>query len=245
MPNPSIRNPAKSRKRRGLRWGHLLRSLNKFYEVGDWRTPRLRTRGADPFLILISTLLSHRTRDEVTERATLRLLSSIPTPQLMARATPHRIEGIIREVGLSRSKAIGICGASKAIVERFGGRVPILERDLLTLRMVGPKTAHAVRVFGYRRPGIPVDSHILRVTRRLGVVNGSTIAAAQEELAMKVPRRYWCLLNPILVQHGQNICKSRAPRCVECPISLWCPRVGVSASVPGRALIGRAGTPTS
>ena len=172
--------------------------------------------------MLVSTILSHRTRDEVTQRATLRLLSVYPTARELARAPPARVESLIGEVGLARAKARGVRRASRVIVERFGGKVPLGERDLLDLPMVGPKTAHAVRVFGYEKAGIPVDTHILRVTKRIGVVRGRTISEAQFELSREVPRRYWKLLNPILVQHGQNLCRHHAPRCGECPIADIC-----------------------
>ncbi len=207
---------------RRLPWGTILRRLPGYYSHGNWRVPVLRRRGADPFLVLVSTILSHRTRDEVTERATLRLLSEYPTPFAAARAQPGRLRSLIREVGLSDAKAWGIQQASRVIVDRFGGKVPLRERDLLDLPMVGPKTAHAIRVFGHRKPGLPVDVHILRVTRRLGAVRGRTISEAQRELAQSVPRRYWMILNPILVQHGQNLCRYRAPRCGECPIADIC-----------------------
>lgn len=208
-------------------WGRLISELERFYRKGSWRVPLLRERGADPFLVLVSTVLSQRTRDEVTERATIRLLSAYPTPERMSRASISRLEALIREVGLSKRKALALHLAAKDIAETHGGRVPLSEADLLKIPMVGPKTAHAVRVFGYRKAGLPVDRHILRVCRRLGVAKGSIIAEVQRELARAVPRRYWGLLNPVLVQHGQNVCRDSRPLCGECPISQWCPRVGV------------------
>jgi endonuclease-3 len=208
-------------------WPRLLSLLAEFYSRGNWRTPVLRTRGADPFLVLVSTILSQRSRDEVTERATLRLLAEFPTPAAMAKAPLARVLPLIREVGLANSKARAVISASRVIVERFDSQVPRSVHDLLSLPMVGPKTAHAVRVFGYERPGLPVDVHILRVARRLGATRATTIAAAQIELAGLVPRRYWFLINPILVQHGQNLCSARDPNCGVCPVFSVCGRVGL------------------
>jgi endonuclease III len=208
-------------------WAALLNRLTKFYSVGTWRTPVLRDRGADPFSVLVSTVISHRTRDEFTLVASRRLLSKFPSPISMSRANVGEIESLIWEAGLSHQKATGLKFASQEIVERFGGKVPESEEELTSLPLVGPKTAHAVRVFAFEKPGIPVDSHILRVSRRLGFVRGTTIASAQRELAAIVPRRLWIRLNPVLVQHGQNVCLPRQPRCGACPIEKDCQQVGI------------------
>lgn len=210
-----------------MSWGPLLRRVAKYYQTGGWRVPVLRHRGADPFLVLVSTILSHRTRDEVTERATIRLLARYPTASALSRASLSRLQSLIREVGLSGAKARGLRNASRAIVRNHGGKVPVSEEDLRRIPMVGPKTAHAIMVFGHRKPGLPVDSHILRVARRLGVVEGRTIKEAQGELASAVPLRHWGVLNPVLVQHGMNTCTPRRPRCDECVIFEWCERRGV------------------
>ena len=212
---------------RSLPWGRLMARLERYYSRGTWRRPVLRRRGAPPFLVLVSTILSHRTRDEVTARATIRLMAAFPTPRALSRTSVPRVRALIREVGLSEEKATGLVNAARAIMRDHDGRVPVTEDELLRIPLVGPKTAHAVLVFGHRMPGLPVDTHILRVTRRLGIVHGHTIKEAQEELALTVPRRYWGLLNPILVQHGMNTCTSPRPKCVGCPIDQWCERVGV------------------
>lgn len=222
-----IRPIRRAKQGRDLPWPTLIRALQAHYGQGTWRVPVLRARGADPFHVLVSTMLSHRTRDEVTERATHRLLSHFPTPQAIANAPLARIEDLIAEVGLTSTKARGIQRASRAILERFGGTVPPSERDLLSLPLVGPKTAHAVRVFGFERDALPIDTHILRVAQRLGAVRSRSIAGAQRELAREVPRRYWKMINPLLVQHGQNICRASSPECAKCPIEPWCPRTGV------------------
>jgi endonuclease III len=210
-----------------LPWEQILSKLTRFYAVGDWRVPVLRGRGVDPFLILVSTILSRRTRDEVTERCTLRLMAAFPSADVMARAPLAKIRALISSVGLSRAKAREIRDASRIISTRHGGRVPDLESALLHLPGVGPKTAQAIRVFGFEKSGIPVDTHILRVTRRLGAVRGATPSEAQRELALSVPKKLWSRLNPVLVQHGMNLCVSKSPDCLRCPVESLCLRKGI------------------
>ncbi|MDG6970071.1 MAG: endonuclease III [Nitrososphaerota archaeon] len=216
-----------SARRPRIRWGKVLDALDHYYEVGSWREPVLRDRGASPFLVMVSTMLSHRTRDEVTLRATKRLLAEYPSPEKLAKVSTTQIMAIIRGVGLSELKARGLRDAARWLVENHSGRIPESEEELLRIPRVGPKTAHAIMVFGFRQPGLPIDTHILRVAQRLGVVDGTTISQAQDELMRVVPRRYWGLLNPTLVRHGMNICTARAPQCGKCPIHHWCARVGV------------------
>ncbi len=210
-------------------WGKLLRRLVSYYERGDWRVPVLRHRGGNPFLVLVSTILSHRTRDEVTERATLRLLAHFPTPAAMAKATVSDIEPLVREVGLSQRKARGLVDAAKFLVSEHEGRVPRTLKELLEIPRVGPKTAHAILVFGYSKPGLPIDSHILRVCRRLGATTASNISDAQDDLMNIMPSTYWGLMNPILVQHGMNTCQHENPHCDKCPIIQWCGRTGLTS----------------
>lgn len=222
-----------------LPWHSILRALEARFRTGRWRVPVLRVRGSNPFLILVSTILSQRTRDEVTKRVTQRLLSVYPDARGLACASIDDIEGLIREVGLWKAKARGLRRAARVLVAKYHGELPPTVAELSHIPMVGPKTAHAILVFGHKRPGIPVDTHILRVTRRMGVVVGSTISEAQQELASKVPKRYWQLLNPVLVQHGMNICTASSPRCGICPIAMWCLRIGVAT--PGSHRLAHSG----
>lgn len=228
---PPVRSASQVRRPR-IRWGTLLDSVDRYYEVGNWREPVLRSRGASAFLVMVSTMLSHRTRDEVTLRATQSLLARYPGPEELSRATTSQIRAIIIEVGLSELKARGLRDAARWLVRNNSGRIPSSEQDLLRIPRVGPKTAHAVMVFGYKRPGLPIDVHILRVCRRLGIVRSTTVAGAQEELRRIVPKRQWHRLNPTLVRHGMNTCLARDPKCRNCPISVWCLRVGVKADSP-------------
>jgi len=210
-----------------VQWGSLLTCLRRFYATGEWRVPVLRERSADPYRVMVSTVLSHRTRDEVTERAALRLLDTYPTPSSLAAAPLPRILKLIREVGLAESKAKGLQESANILVRDYGGRVPSDEHELARLPLVGRKTASAILVFGYGKSAIPADTHIHRVVNRLGVVKTTNLVETSRALESVVPRKFWHLLNPTLVQHGQNICKALRPRCSECPISESCRRIGV------------------
>ena len=221
-------NESMTERRWSLPWGRLLDELHQFYHVSRGRVPVLRSRKQSPFDVLVSTVLSARSRDEVTERAACALLAAYPTAHDLARAPEVRVRPLIRDVGFTSKKARGLIAAAKFLVSEFRGKVPSREEDLLRIPQVGPKTAHAILVFGFRKPGIPVDTHILRVSKRLGVVSPkATILQAQRELARAVPKRFWHLLNPVLVEHGMNTCSAKAPRCGECPIEQWCKKVGV------------------
>ncbi len=187
----------------------------------------MRERGGDPFRVLVSTILSHQTRDEVTERVAKRLLSVYPTAKSMSRANVAEVSALIREVGLAESKARGLHETALRIAEDFRGVVPSDEKSLLSLPLVGSKTANAVRVFGFGIPAIPADIHIHRVANRLGAVSTATLEETSRALERAVPKKYWSRLNPTLVQHGQNLCGAGRPLCQACPIESSCGRVGV------------------
>jgi endonuclease III len=211
-------------------WGKLLSRLRTFYRYGDFRVPVLRERGADPFRVLVSTVVSHRTQDSVTARITRELLRTYPTPKAMSQAKEADLIRVVARGGLASAKGRGLLEASRMIVNRFGGQVPVSERELLELPMVGPKTASAVAVFAYGRSSIPVDVHIHRVANRIGAVHTNSPEQTALALMRVVPKRYWSEINPILVQHGQNVCTARRPQCRLCPIGGQCSRVGLPAA---------------
>jgi len=212
-----------------FRWGQFLNRIDRFYQAGEWRAPVLRERGVDPFRVLVSTVLSHRTRDEVTERAALRLLDSYPNPAALARASPKEIQERVRDVGLSTAKSRGLHRAAIIITSEFGGSMPKTRAELLSLPLVGTKTANAILVFGFGVPAIPADTHIHRVSNRLGVVRTRNAEETSTALEAVVPRKYWYRLNPTLVQHGQNLCRAGTPKCDACPVEDLCFKIGVVA----------------
>jgi endonuclease-3 len=203
-------------------WERLLDRLGRFYHRGDWRVPYLRDHAEDPFQVLIGTILSQRTRDENTDRAALALFARYPDAPSLAHAATTDIEPLIYGTGYYRTKARMIRACSQQILDRFGGTVPSDLDSLLTLPGVGPKTANCVVVFGYGLPGMPVDTHVHRIANRLGVVRTKTPEQTEAQLRATVPERYWSPLNPVLVQHGQNLCRPHRPLCGECPIATLC-----------------------
>ena len=184
----------------------------------------------DPFRILIACLLSLRTKDETTGPAAERLFALAHTPEVMLRLTPRRIERAIFPVGFYRTKARVIRGVCRDLLARFGGKVPDDLDTLLTFKGVGRKTANLVVTVGFGRPGICVDTHVHRISNRLGFVR--TKSPDQTELALrkKLPRRHWIESNDLLVTFGQNICQPVSPRCSTCPVRALCPRIGVTRS---------------
>lgn len=181
----------------------------------------------DPYHVLVSTLLSLRTKDETTRKAADRLLGNAPTPARMLRLSEEKIRELIYPVGFYKTKATVIKGACREILERFGGRVPDDVDTLLTLKGVGRKTANLVVTLGYGKPGICVDTHVHRITNRLGYVRTKSPEETEFALREKLPRRYWIPINDCLVAYGQNICKPVSPFCSRCRLAPHCERVGV------------------
>lgn len=203
-------------------WTTVLDRLSAQYHRGDWRVPYLRDHAEDPFQVLIGTILSQRTKDENTDRASAALFAAYPDAQSLAVAPLSRLEKLIHATGFYRTKARNIRAASRQLLRRYGGRVPRSMPELLALSGVGPKTANCVLVFGYGIPAIPVDTHVHRIANRFGVIRTRTPEQTEAALARVLPRELWIPLNPLLVQHGQNLCRPRGPLCPRCPISDLC-----------------------
>lgn len=203
-------------------WERLLDRLSALYGTGDWRRPYLRDHAENPFQVLIGTILSQRTRDANTEAASARLFARFPDAPALARARTSEVEGLIRVTGFYRVKAKVVRRCANEILDRFAGAVPRSFEELVSLPGVGPKTANCVLVFGYAIPAIPVDTHVHRIANRLGVVRTRTPEQTEAALRKGVDVRYWIPFNPLLVQHGQNLCRPNRPKCPECPISDQC-----------------------
>mgnify|MGYP000867562496 CR=1 FL=1 len=201
--------------------------------VKEWKQPvvtQIAERDRDPFRILISTILSLRTKDEVTKIASERLFSLARTPEEMLRLEEEEIERAIYPVGFYRNKAKTIKEICKVLIERYNGRVPDDIDELLKLKGVGRKTANLVITLGYNKPGICVDTHVHRISNRLGYVKTKTPEETEFALRGKLPKEYWIEFNDLLVTLGQTICHPVSPRCSICPISGYCDRVGVKRS---------------
>jgi endonuclease-3 len=177
----------------------------------------------DPFEVLITTILSQRTKDENTAKASARLFSVYKTPREIADAEEEELQELIKPSGFYRVKAGRIKEVSKAILERYGGQVPEDVGELLKLPGVGRKTANCVLVYGFGKEAIPVDVHVEVVAKRLGLVDKDADAIdVEKQMQRVVPKRYWTSINELLVQFGRDICRTRNPKCRECFIKDLC-----------------------
>lgn len=180
--------------------------------------------------MLIACILSLRTQDTTTGPAADRLFAVADTPRSMLHLTTRAIERLIYPVGFYRTKARVILGICRHLLERFGGRVPDDLDALLTLKGVGRKTANLVVTMGYGKPGICVDTHVHRISNRLGYVRTRTPEETEMALRAKLPKHHWIGYNDLLVSFGQNICTPISPRCSLCPVGGLCRKVGVTTS---------------
>jgi len=200
-------------------------------EKENWDVPvvsLMAQTGSDPFKILVSTLLSLRTKDKVTEEASKRLFQVVKSPEDLLELTEEEISNLIYPVGFYRRKAKNLKEIAKILVEKYGGSVPSTIEELLKLPGVGRKTANLVVTLGFGKPGICVDTHVHRIMNRLGYVKTKTPEETEFALREKLPKEYWIEINELLVALGQHICHPTSPKCSQCPISELCPKVGVN-----------------
>ncbi len=184
-----------------------------------------------PFVTLISCLLSLRTKDEVTEQASRKLLTKYNTPEKIIRLTEKQIETLIYPVGFYKTKATRIKGISQVILERYQGEVPDEFNELLTLKGVGRKTANIVMVYGHKKHGyLPIDTHCHRIPNRLGWIKTNSPENTESSLKKILPLEYWDDFNDLFVTFGQTICVPISPFCSRCPIEQYCKKVRVSTS---------------
>lgn len=198
-----------------------------------WVTPAVTivaTQDRDPFKVLISCILSLRTKDRVTAEASGRLFALADTPEKLSRLSAAQIEEAIYPVGFYRNKAGQILEISRLLADEHGGRVPDELEELLKFKGVGRKTANLVLTLGYGKQGICVDIHVHRICNRWGYV--ATRDPEQTEMALrkKLPPEYWIVINDLLVTFGQNQCTPVSPHCSSCPLYHLCDRVGVTKS---------------
>lgn len=176
----------------------------------------------DPFRVLIATILSARTKDETTLAASDRLFSRYPDVKSLAGARVGEIRKLIRPVGFYKTKAPRIREVAKILVTKYRGRVPESMEDLLELPGVGRKTANCVLVYGFRKPAIPVDTHVHRISNRLGLASTQNPEETEIELMRKVDASFWLDINELFVRFGQEICRPIGPKCHECLLNKIC-----------------------
>ncbi|MCA1960494.1 MAG: endonuclease III [Desulfomonile sp.] len=182
----------------------------------------------NPFDVLISTILSLRTKDEVTRVAARRLLDRASTPEAILALSEEEIAKLIFPVGFYKTKARTLRLVCRDLLDRYAGKVPDDIDELLTLKGVGRKTANLVVTLGYGKLGVCVDTHVHRVSNRLGYVNTKTPEQTEQELRKKLPHKYWIEFNDLLVTWGQNICVPISPFCSKCALLPYCRQVGVT-----------------
>jgi endonuclease-3 len=195
-----------------------------------WNPTSLGTiaeQSRDPFQVLVSCLISLRTKDEVTAESSARLFRLATTPRAMLALPAARIAQTIYPAGFYRTKARTIRAICRTLLAEHGGRVPEDLESLLRLKGVGRKTANLVVTVGHGRPGICVDTHVHRISNRLGIVQTKTAEQTEFALRKTLPRRFWIPYNDLLVSFGQNLCKPISPLCSRCPVEALCPRLGV------------------
>jgi endonuclease III len=183
-----------------------------------------------PYELIVATVLSAQTTDERVNLVTPEVFRRWPAPADLAKADPDELEAVIHPTGFFRNKARSLIGLGQTLEERFGGEVPTELEDLVTLPGVGRKTANVVRSVAFDLPGLPVDTHVGRLTRRLGLTESDDPVKVEQEITEFLPPREWGGFSLRLILHGRAICTARRPRCPECILNDICP----SSSVPVR-----------
>jgi endonuclease-3 len=199
-----------------------LQDIEKVIEILRATVPEHPYKSRDPFEVLIATVISQRTKDEVTYTVAERLFEKYPTPKDMKNASVDEIAKLIYPAGFYKEKAKKIKEIARIIDEEYGGKVPDTLEELLKLPGVGRKTANIVLSRCFGKDAIPVDTHVHRISNRLGWVHTKTPEETEIALMEILPKKYWRDINELLVMFGRMICRPVAPRCEECPVKDYC-----------------------
>ncbi len=184
----------------------------------------------DPYCVLISTILSLRTKDDVTLQASVRLFNVASNPADMLKHSAAEIEKLIFPTGFYKTKAQRILEISQILMDKYGGNVPSTVEELLALPGVGIKTANLTLNLGFGIDAICVDCHVHQISNRMGWIKTSTPEESEKVLQTVMPKKYWIPLNELLVSYGQEVCTSVSPKCSMCPENESCPKIGVTRS---------------
>jgi len=207
-----------------------LKILGKIYSSNEKTTLNRMRKKPDAFKILISCLLSLRTQDKNTEKASARLYEVANTPKEIVKLPIKKLEKLIFSSGHYKKKARTLQHVSKELINKFDSKVPNTREKLMSIKGIGPKTANIVLAFAYGKNVIPVDTHVHRIPNRLGWVKTKTPEQTEKALEKVLPKKHWREFNAIFVQFGQTICQPISPWCSKCPISEYCPRINVNKS---------------
>lgn len=207
----------------------VVRILKK--EIKAFKVPvvGVYAESMDPFIVLVSCILSLRTRDKVTYEASERLFKLAADSGKLAALPVAKIQKAIYPVSFYRVKARSLKALAQDLLVRFGGKVPDTMEELLSLKGVGRKTANLTLTLGHKKPGVCVDIHVHRISNRLGYIRTKTPDESETALRAKLPKRYWMIYNDLLVPYGQNLCAPVSPRCSVCRLAPYCARRGVTS----------------
>ena len=181
---------------------------------------------SNAYELLCATILSAQCTDERVNMVTPTLFAKYPTPADLAGADPAEVEEIVRSTGFFRSKTKNLIGMAQAVEERYGGQIPTELSDFVTLPGVGRKTGNVVRSVWYGLPGLPVDTHVTRLSHRLRLTNEDDPVKIEHDLGGMVPPEEWGMLSLRLIEHGRQVCDARKPRCDKCGLAAICPSAG-------------------
>jgi endonuclease-3 len=208
----------------------LVRELARLYPEA-----RCSLDFATPFQLLVATILSAQCTDARVNGVTPALFARFPDPQSMAAAEAAELEALIQSTGFFRNKAKNLLACSRQIVERHGGEVPQTMDELVQLAGVGRKTANVILGNAFGAPGLPVDTHVARLAKRLGLTRRKTAEQIEQDLNAAVARKEWSLFGLRLIFHGRQVCHARKPACERCTLARSCPKVGVPLSRTAQA----------
>jgi len=206
---------------------NIIKELREYYKENNKTLIDKVSIERDPFKVLISCILSQRTKDEITEKVTNNLFSVVDLPEDLIKIDDKELEKILYSIGFYKVKAKRLREISKILIDKYNGLVPNDLEELLTLPGVGRKTANIVITKGFNKDGVAVDTHVHRISNRLGLVKTKKPEDTELNLRKIVPRKYWIELNDCLVNFGKKICTPISPKCSICPIEKYCKKVGV------------------
>jgi len=209
----------------------VIKILEKWSKLYGLPTLRSTHKEKNPFKTLIACLLSLRTQDSNTRKATDALFAVADTPEKILKLSKKKLEKLIFSSGYYRNKAKTIKHVSKTILEDYGGKVPSSLDELMKIKGIGRKTATITRTFGFgKADSIPTDVHVHVIANRLGWAKAKKPEDTEQQLMKIIPKKYWFELNTLFVLFGKHICITQSPWCSRCPIRKYCPRIGVKRS---------------
>ncbi|MBQ8081165.1 MAG: endonuclease III [Clostridia bacterium] len=194
----------------------ILDELNRLYP-----NPRPELDFSNPYETLVATILSAQCTDKRVNMVTPAVFRDFPTPEAMAQTTPEVLHEYVKSCGF-KSKAVNIVNACRMICEKFGGEVPHTMEELTSLPGVGRKTANVVMAFAFDIPAMPVDTHVFRVSNRLGLADADTPEKVEAQLTALIPREQWRDMHHCMIFHGRRVCHSQKPDCAHCTLAPWC-----------------------